>query len=195
MTTRSSYEQNKKLLVVNLFGGPSCGKSQTAYKLAGWLKEQGYSVEYVSEYAKDLTWEHWNQALGEQDLIFAKQNRRLRRLVDNGVKVVIQDTSLLHTLVFMPDDFPKSFESFVIDVFNSYDNMNVYLNRDLKIPYENMGRNESYEQALAKDSQMLKMLHRVCPGPDQVGEYLLTHPGEWEALCQAIVKRIERMPE
>ena len=43
----------KETLVINLFGGPGCGKSTTMARLFADLKARGYNVEMVSEFAKD----------------------------------------------------------------------------------------------------------------------------------------------
>lgn len=47
----------KNALVVNLFGGPGCGKSTTMARLFADLKTRGLNVEMVSEFAKDLVYE------------------------------------------------------------------------------------------------------------------------------------------
>ena len=43
--------------VINLFGGPGCGKSTTAADLFARMKLRGLSVELVTEYAKDVVWD------------------------------------------------------------------------------------------------------------------------------------------
>ena len=40
------------MIVVNLFGGPGCGKSTTAAWLFNQLKERGINCEYVTEFPK-----------------------------------------------------------------------------------------------------------------------------------------------
>ena len=44
-------------LVINLFGGPGCGKSTIAALLFGKLKQNGINCEMALEYAKDKVWE------------------------------------------------------------------------------------------------------------------------------------------
>ena len=51
---RPSYADNKKLTVVNFFGGPGCGKSTTAAFLFGHMKVSDYKVELIHEVAKDF---------------------------------------------------------------------------------------------------------------------------------------------
>lgn len=45
------------MLVINLFGGPSTGKSTTAAEIFVYLKKKKINCEYITEYAKDKTWE------------------------------------------------------------------------------------------------------------------------------------------
>ena len=42
--------------VLNIFGGPGSGKTTSACALFSEMKMQGYSVEYVSEYAKQVVY-------------------------------------------------------------------------------------------------------------------------------------------
>ena len=43
--------------VINLWGGPGCGKSTTAAGLFSIMKMRGHKVELVTEYAKELTYD------------------------------------------------------------------------------------------------------------------------------------------
>ena len=47
----------KNTLVVNLFGGPGCGKSTLMAGIFHQLKLKGYDCEMVTEFMKDLVWE------------------------------------------------------------------------------------------------------------------------------------------
>jgi predicted ATPase len=65
-------EPNKQLKVINLYGGPGTGKSTTAAALFALMKREGYNVELVTEFAKDLVWTERNKELGDQIYIFGK---------------------------------------------------------------------------------------------------------------------------
>ena len=52
--------------VINLVGGPGCGKSTTAAGLFYELKRRDYSVELVTEYAKSRVWEDSLRTLNDQ---------------------------------------------------------------------------------------------------------------------------------
>lgn len=143
--------------VVNIFGGPCSGKSTVAAGVFNKLKEQGVNVELVTEYPKDLVWSERKNMFSEQDYIFAKQNHRLRRL-RGKVDYAISDGPLLMMLAYIPDDYPKSFAPFVIDMFKSYNNINYFLNRTH--PYEELGRNQTEEQAEVLSHQIKDHLNQ-----------------------------------
>jgi len=59
-------------LIVNLFGGPSSGKTTMAAGLFCLLKMHGIDCELVTEFAKDLVWEERFKTLKNQQYIFGK---------------------------------------------------------------------------------------------------------------------------
>lgn len=152
--TRLPYTDNKKLTVVNFFGGPGCGKSTTAAYLFGDMKCESFKVELIHEVAKDFVWEDWNHIFGEQDWIFAHQHRLTRRLIGHDIDFAVVDSSILLSLFYMPDDFPQSFRPFVRDVFDSYNNVNIFLDRNPDIPYVQAGRNEDESRAIEIDNNI-----------------------------------------
>lgn len=155
---RPSFSTNKKLTVVNFFSGPGVGKSTCSAELFSLMKRNKYKVELVHEFAKDLVWESADHMFGEQDYIFAHQHRFIRRLTRHDIDYAIVDSSLLLGLMYLPDDFPVSFATFVLDVFNSYDNINIFLKRNSDIEYVQTGRNENEQQAKAKDVETFEFL-------------------------------------
>jgi hypothetical protein len=156
---RQTYGANKKLCVVNMLGGPSTYKSATAAKLYSYMCERTTNrVELVPEFAKDLVWDNRTEIFGEQDYIFAHQNQRLRRLVHHNMDVAITDSSLLLSLVYRLDDFPSTFDRFVLDAYHTYNNVSVLFKRDMNSPYHPEGRNETHEEAMSKDAAIEGML-------------------------------------
>jgi nicotinamide riboside kinase len=147
--------------VINLFGGPSSGKSTTAAGLFFEMKKQGLEVELVSEYAKDLVWEKRSNVLEDQIYIFAKQQRRINRLRDHRLDWVITDSPIALGLVYTkPGAYGPHFENLVIEVFNGYDNYNFFLTRAVK--YSAVGRNQSFEEAVALDTDIKNLLNKHC---------------------------------
>lgn len=135
----------KRPIVVNLFGAPGSGKSTGAAYIFAKLKMQGVNCELITEYAKDKTWEKNIEALTCQEYIFGKQSFRMKRCRDK-VDVIITDSPLPLGIFYNENPIlGDHYERLVLDVFNSYDNMNYYLMR-VK-PYNPIGRNQTQEES------------------------------------------------
>lgn len=152
------WADNKQLTVINFFGGPGTGKSTTAAELFALMKKRNMKVELIHETAKDYVWERWSHIFREQDYIFAHQHRQQRRLVGHDIDFVVLDSALLLGLFYTPEDFPPSFKVFLRDVFDSYDNLNIYLQRNPDIPYVQAGRNQDELQAMQLDRDVHEYL-------------------------------------
>lgn len=143
------------LKVISLIGGPGSGKSTTAAGLFAMMKLEGYNVELVTEYAKDLTWDERYHCLADQIHVTAEQNKRLDRLRDK-VEYVVTDTSLLLALLYKPENYYKTFDPFVLEVFNSYDNYTFFIKRVKK--YVKIGRKQTEVEADQKSKDVITML-------------------------------------
>ena len=130
-----------KPIVVNLFGGPGSGKSTGAAFVFSNLKMNGINCELVTEFAKDKTWEHNMQALSNQAYVFGKQFYRISRCEDQ-VDVIVTDSPIMLSTIYNNDPrLGETFNKVVLDVFNSYDNLNYLLLRTK--PYNPAGRNQT----------------------------------------------------
>lgn len=142
--------------VINLFGAPGSGKSTLAAGLFHEMKLAGYNVELVTEYAKDMVWEERYNVFQDQIYILGKQNRRLLRLKDK-VDYVVTDSPILLGVIYMvnaPYNIPL--EELIEQVFDSYDNTNIYIERSHQ--YEQIGRNQSEEEAQVKAQEIKGLL-------------------------------------
>lgn len=154
--------------IINLFGGPGSGKSTTAAGVFSALKQQGYLIEYVSEYAKDVTYEGTLALLSNQLHIFSEQFRRQFRLLDQ-VDWVITDSPILLSSVYFKHylektkfaGFTKEYQKNIIDFFDNtfseFKNINVYIERNK--PYVKIGRNQTEEEAIEIDKIIFEKLH------------------------------------
>jgi len=144
------------MVVVNFFGGPGCGKSTTAAWLFSELKQRQICCEYVTEFAKDLTWESNLEALALQEYVFGNQSYRMARVKDK-VDVLITDSPLPLSIIYNRGRLHEpEFSTLVWQVYNEYNNINFYLSRsDL---YETTGRKESLEEAMKVDDELMNML-------------------------------------
>lgn len=135
--------------VVNLFGGPGAGKSTSAAGLFFLMKsDYGFveSVELVTEFAKDLVYaERFKELKGDNQLyITAKQYGKLHKL-RNQIDYAITDSPIIQSLMYTPPDYFSSFGTLLRELFDSFDNINFYINR-VK-PYKSYGRTQSEEEA------------------------------------------------
>lgn len=133
------------MIVVNLFGAPSAGKSTCASLVFTNLKMERVNVELVTEFAKEKTWEKNELALENQAFIFGSQYYMLSRLM-NKVDVVITDSPLLLSILYNRNPvLGEPFNQTVLNVFNSFQNVNYFLNRATK--YDPNGRWETEEES------------------------------------------------
>lgn len=145
-------------LVVNLFAGPGAGKSTMGAAIFSELKFRGVETELIQEFAKDLVWEDRLGALSGQVYVLGKQYHRLQR-VSGQVEVIVMDTSLLNSIFYKPEDLPSSFEDFVLDLYRSFNNLNIFIDR--KKLYVASGRLETYKEALEKDREIRSFLNTL----------------------------------
>lgn len=115
-------------IIINICGGPGVGKSTAAAKIFTNLKEKHFNVEMVTEVAKEMVWEDRLPVLKDQLYIFAKQNRRLERL-RGKVDFVVTDSPGILAIAYQIPNYYNNFTELVIDVHNSYNNINFILPR------------------------------------------------------------------
>lgn len=145
-----------KPIVVNLFGGPGSGKSTGAAYVFSLLKMNGVNCELVTEYAKDKTWEHNMEALNNQAYVFGQQFYRISRCADK-VDVIVTDSPLALSVIYNNDSIlGETFNEMVMNVFNSYDNLNFMLKRTK--PYNPIGRNQTESESDDLGLKIEKML-------------------------------------
>lgn len=149
--------------VINLWAGPSCGKSETAFGLTYFLKKMGYSVEMVPEYAKEITYDGTLHLFNDQLSVLAEQHRRLDRLTKHVAFAVVDSPLPLPTL-YTPPGYVDEFEGFTWSLFHRYKNRNFFLERDMSIPYEEVGRRQKLDEALIEDNRILHMMRTGCDG-------------------------------
>ncbi|MBI2900133.1 MAG: AAA family ATPase [Planctomycetes bacterium] len=144
--------------VINLFAGPGAGKSTTAAGLFHLMKLEGMNVELVTEYAKEMTWEKRNNILTDELYIFAKQHRRVRRLMGE-VEYVVTDSPILLCIYYRKDDYSETFDKLVLELWNRYENLNFFVERAK--PYVAVGRSQSEDEARAVDGGVKALLAKL----------------------------------
>ena len=174
----------KKPIVVNLTGAPGAGKSTGAAKIFSELKMLGINCELVGEFAKDKTWEHNLTALNCQEYVFGKQSYRLARC-RNEVDVIITDSPLPLSIIYTKDEKIKEpLTQLVMAIFNSYDNINFFINRTK--PYNPKGRNQTVEESDALSKEIKELYQRLNISYTEI-------TGDEEGYKKAIAKVITKL--
>ena len=134
--------------IINIFGGPSIGKSSVASGLFYEMKKRHISVDVPYEFPKVLAWDKNTEAVKDQLYVIANQHRGISRSWGE-VDYIIVDSPLLFAPVyknFYSDQpyypsmfYGKEFDDFILSLHNQYDNLNVVLKRD-ESRFEDTGR-------------------------------------------------------
>jgi len=144
--------------IVNLFGGPGCGKSTLAARLYSELKQKHVEVEYVNEYPKQLVYEEQALALQNQILVFATQYHRIWTAGRHN-QVVITDSPLLLSTVYNPDT-SVHLHNLVIETHHKFTNVNILLTRVPQF-HSMTGRIHTLEESNILDDKISSILHTV----------------------------------
>lgn len=132
--------------VINFFGAPGVGKSTLAMLVTAMLKRSQVDAEVSLEFVKEYIHTGSENLLAYQNYIFAQQERQLRILLDScECEIAVTDAPLIHSAFYAPDDYPLYFKNLVFEIFNSYDNVNFFINRNH--PYSYNGRIHSEEKS------------------------------------------------
>jgi len=142
--------KNNLPIKVNILGGPGIGKSTVATGVFALLKMHEVDAEYISEFAKDLTWEKSLYSLRDQYYVWAVQNHSVWRLIPY-VDVIITDSPTIMSLVYGEHTMDE-FKQVVLKMFNSYNNINFLLKRITE--YVPTGRNQDLQEACIIDEKI-----------------------------------------
>ena len=148
------------MLNINLFGGPGTGKSTTAAGIFYTLKTEGAQIEYIQEYAKELTFGKDFTKLSDQLLILGEQHHRMFRLKDQ-LDILVHDSPFIMGLAYLNSNtLPKEeYTALVLKMFNSYNNLNIFLTRNVsEHGYQEYGRSQTLAEAQEKDDEIKSLL-------------------------------------
>lgn len=146
------------MLLIDIYGCPSSGKSTLAAFLFSQLKMKNVKCELVTEFAKDLVWDNCHDALHDQAYLFGNQYHRLLRL-EGKVDIVITDSPLMLNAIYNKDDkLGEEFNRLVINVSKKFNSLSYFLS-PFNNSFEEIGRVHSNNESKSISSKILKMLN------------------------------------
>ena len=148
--------EEKNTIIVNMLAGSGAGKSTNSARLFAMMKDLGIEVELVNEWIKDMVWEERKEVFKCQPYITSKQLYKIQR-VCGKVDVIITDSPIILGALYGNNE-SETFKKFVIEKFNSFNNINIFLNRTKK--FNPNGRNErTIEEARSNDKKLINILN------------------------------------
>lgn len=146
----------KNTIHINLWAGPSTGKSGVSGKLFGKMKENSIDCELVREVAKDYA---WDGSLGntEQVIITTKQYEREAQL-HGKVDFIIVDTSVLMGMLYCDNNYKDQLLHIMKHLIKDWKVVHYFLERDLTKAYETNGRMQNLQESIEKDFEIKKFL-------------------------------------
>lgn len=152
--------------IVAFHGGPGTGKSTTCASLFAEMKRRGYNAEMNREYIKEWVWEGRNIKPGDQTYFFAKQSRKERLYMEQGLDLIITDSPLIltHFYGLKHDQFENKFNTSLqmlvqhhaICKHYGYKIEHIFLKRTKE--YNPEGRFQTEEEAKKIDHEIKEML-------------------------------------
>ena len=171
--------------IINLFGGPCSGKSTISSGLFYELKRRDISCDNPYEFPKQVAWEKNDSQINDQLFIFANQHRGIVRSYGK-VDYIIVDSPILLSLAYKngyESGYPSTlyndtFDKMVLDVFNKYENINIFLDRPDN--FQDEGRLQNHKESLDFDNKIKSIMdkteisYRTLKVNDKTIEYILT---------------------
>lgn len=150
-----------QLKVINFYGGAGVGKSTHAAGLFYHMKSQGYNVELINEYAKQMVWEGHSEVMRDQFYLAANQHRQMIRL-DGKVDYCITDSPMLLNIVYRDmygePLYSNALDALVLECHNRYENINIFMGRPARSKFKQEGRLQDYIQSCTVDERIELLL-------------------------------------
>ena len=156
--------------IINLFAGPSAGKSSIAAGLLHELKRKHISCDAPYEFPKILAWDNNGEAIKDQLYVLANQHRGIAKSYQK-VKYIVVDSPILLSLIYKnyyakkEDEYPsclyqQEFDDLILSVHKYYDSVNIFLERSIDGDHNNMERYHNHDESLDIDTKIKEMLEK-----------------------------------
>lgn len=140
----------------SIYGGPGSGKSVLSANLYAELKKLHLDCQLVTEVATDFVLENNRTALGDQIYVFSNTLYKLNNAYKN-TKIAITDSPLLLSAVYNAGTSNHLID-LVFEQYHKFNNLNIFINRDLSYPYNENGRIHSITQSISIDNKIRNLL-------------------------------------
>jgi hypothetical protein len=172
--------------LINLFAGPGAGKSSIAAGITYKLKKNHISCDQPYEFPKVLAWDENTEAIKDQLYVLANQHRGIAQS-HGKVDYIVVDSPIMFSLIYKTlynEGYPakfysQSFNQMIVDLHNSYDNINILLERSDEGVHNDKERYQTLEQSKEIDIHCKKILddnnipyHTIKVGEDTVNEII-----------------------
>lgn len=146
ISSLSKMEAEKKAIVISFVGAPGAGKSTAALGLSYELKKKAKNVEYVQEFAKDLTYNNLlEKYIPNQSYIIAEQYKKIYDLVEQ-VDYIVTDAGI-EISAFHASQESKVVEDLAWYLRNKTEQITIFIERDEDVKYDKNGRIESEQES------------------------------------------------
>lgn len=165
MSDKLSVFETIGTVVINLSGGPSCGKSLSGLELTACLKRKGYCCELVQELAKTLVFTGDFETLNNQYMVSRKQYDAIKLLHDKGgIDFIITDGPVTHGLyynLYNPENSSdkEKTEAMIMKLHNSLLTINILISRGSH-DYETKGRYQTEDEAKEVDQRLFELYNQ-----------------------------------
>lgn len=150
--------------VINIVGGPGCGKSLFKSTIVLNLLVRHHTVETVPDFAKILVWQQDFESLKNQYAIAQRQFEMLN-VLDGQVEFIVTEGSLPQLLFYNEYyednvcDVGKT-RTQILDWYHQHNNINVMVRRGDEARYTQAGRLQNEEAAQEVDRGLRDTLTR-----------------------------------
>jgi len=147
--------------VINLIGGPGCGKSTLAAEIFAKMKRLNMNVEMVREVAKEWAWEGKKIGPFEQLAILGEQIKKESSLYGK-VEYLVTDSPVLLGAFYFEHNHKQTFANDMVHQYYKYAKEKGIIFKNYQLcrnkPYNPEGRFESERQAKVLDKKILNFL-------------------------------------
>jgi len=172
-----------------LYSGPGAGKSTLALWLTCQLRKSGIETELVDEWIKRWAYEKKSLVGWDQKYVFNNQLEKEEFFLKHGVPCIVSDAPLLMQIAYMKKYGDNRFiHSCLADAKlfeEDYPSINIFLERG-KLPYKDLGRWESYDQATEMDELVRGVLE------ENVDDFYEFDTQDWDGILREVFVRLKR---